>query len=78
MKLQLVDPGFVRTPLTDRNPFPMPFLMDLDAAIDALVAGLGSDRFEIVFPRRFAWLLKFLNMLPYPAYFWIVRRITGA
>ncbi len=78
VKLQLVDPGFVRTPLTDRNPFPMPFLMDLDAAIDALVAGLGSDRFEIVFPRRFAWLLKFLNMLPYPAYFWIVRRMTGA
>ena len=56
----------------------MPFLMDLDRAIDALVAGLASERFEIVFPRRFAWLLKFLNMLPYPAYFGIVRRMTGS
>ncbi len=78
VKLQLVDPGFVRTPLTDKNPFPMPFLMELEAAVDAFVAGLASDRFEIVFPRRFAWLLKLLNMLPYPAYFGVVRRMTGS
>jgi short-subunit dehydrogenase len=78
VKLQLVDPGFVRTPLTDRNPFPMPFLMEVDDAVDAFVAGLASDRFEIVFPRRFGWLLKFLNMLPYGLYFRIVRRMTGA
>ncbi|MBI3505372.1 MAG: SDR family NAD(P)-dependent oxidoreductase [Proteobacteria bacterium] len=77
VKLQLVDPGFVRTPLTDRNPFPMPFLMELDDAIEAMVAGLGSDRFEIVFPRRFALLLKFLNTLPYPLYFRVVRRMVG-
>jgi short-subunit dehydrogenase len=78
VKLQLVDPGFVRTPLTDRNPFPMPFLMEVDDAVDAFVAGLASDRFEIVFPRRFGWLLRFLNMLPYGLYFRIVRRMTGA
>lgn len=78
VKLQLVDPGFVRTPLTDRNPFPMPFLMELDDAVDALIAGLASDRFEIVFPRRFAFLLKLLNMLPYGLYFRLVRRGTGA
>jgi short-subunit dehydrogenase len=78
VKLQLVDPGFVRTPLTDRNTFPMPFLMELDDAVDRFVAGLASDRFEIVFPRRFALLLKFLNMLPYGLYFRVVKRITGA
>jgi short-subunit dehydrogenase len=77
IKLQLVNPGFVKTPLTDRNEFPMPFLMPVDAAVDALVAGLASDRFEIVFPRRFALLLKTLNALPYGAYFRLVRRMTG-
>lgn len=77
IKLQLVNPGFVKTPLTDRNEFPMPFLMPVDAAVDAFVAGLASERFEIVFPRRFALLLKLLNALPYGAYFALVRRMTG-
>lgn len=78
IKLQLVDPGFVKTPLTDKNEFPMPFLMELDAAVDAFARGLASDRFEIVFPKRFALILKFLRILPYGLYFRIVRRITGA
>jgi short-subunit dehydrogenase len=77
IKLQLVNPGFVKTPLTDRNEFPMPFLMPVDAAIDAFVAGLAGNRFEITFPRRFALLLKLLNVLPYGAYFALVRRMTG-
>ena len=77
IKLQLVDPGFVKTPLTDRNDFPMPFLMPVEDAVDALIAGLATQRFEIVFPRRFALLLKLLNMLPYDAYFALVRRMTG-
>lgn len=77
IKLQLVNPGFVKTPLTARNEFPMPFLMPVDAAVRALVDGLASDRFEIAFPRRFALLIRLLNLLPYPAYFAAVRRITG-
>ena len=77
IKLQLVNPGFVKTPLTDRNDFPMPFLMPVDEAVDALVAGLAGERFEIVFPRRFALLLKMLNAVPYGAYFALVRRMTG-
>lgn len=76
--LQLVSPGFVRTPLTDRNRFPMPFLMPVEAAARRLRRGLESDRFEIVFPRRLAWLLKLLRILPHPIYFPIVRRVTGA
>lgn len=77
IKLQLVNPGFVKTPLTDRNEFPMPFLMPVEAAVDALIAGLASDRFEITFPRRFAVMLKAINLLPYAAYFAAIRRITG-
>jgi hypothetical protein len=55
----------------------MPFLMPVEDAVDALIAGLATQRFEIVFPRRFALLLKLLNMLPYDAYFALVRRMTG-
>ena len=74
--LQIVNPGFVRTPLTDRNPFPMPFLMEVDAAATALYRGLRSRRFEIVFPRRFAYLMKILRCLPAPIAFALTRRLV--
>lgn len=73
--LKLVNPGFVRTPLTDRNDFPMPFLMDAEAAADRLVRGLTSGGFEVVFPRRLAWLMKGLRLLPHTAFFAITRRM---
>lgn len=63
--LQIVNPGFVKTPLTDRNEFAMPFLMEVEEAADAFYRGLQSNRFEITFPRRFSLLLRLLQMLPY-------------
>jgi len=78
VKLQLVDPGFVETPLTDKNDFKMPFLMKSDAAARQFYQGLLSNRFEITFPKRFTWQLKILRCLPYAAYFAMVRRTTKA
>ena len=75
IKFQLVNPGFVRTPLTDLNDFPMPFLMEPEAAARAMVKGLKSRRFEIVFPRRLAWGLKLLGFLPYPLFFSATKRL---
>ncbi|HRY23177.1 MAG: SDR family NAD(P)-dependent oxidoreductase [Geminicoccaceae bacterium] len=75
--LQLVNPGFVRTPLTDRNEFPMPFLIEADEAAAAIARGLEVGRFEIAFPTVFVWLLKLLGLLPYRAYFALVGRSTG-
>ncbi|MBX3490285.1 SDR family NAD(P)-dependent oxidoreductase [Parvibaculum sp.] len=63
--VQIVNPGFVRTPLTDKNEFPMPFLMETADAAEAFYRGLHSSRFEITFPRRFSLLLRLLQMLPY-------------
>lgn len=63
--VQIVNPGFVRTPLTDKNEFPMPFLMETADAAEAFYRGLHSRRFEISFPRRFSLLLRLLQMLPY-------------
>ncbi len=73
--LQVVNPGFVKTPLTDRNPFHMPFLMDVESAATAFYRGLQSGGFEIVFPRRFAYLLKLLRLLPHPLALAITRRL---
>ena len=75
--LRLVNPGFVRTPLTAKNRFPMPFLMQPDAAAARVLHGLGGSGFEITFPRRFTWVLKCLRLLPYRLYFPIIRRTTG-
>lgn len=75
--LQLVNPGFIDTPLTRQNDFPMPFLMKEEEAGRRVVEGFASGGFEITFPRRLAWILKAFNLLPYPAYFWLVSRGTG-
>jgi len=76
VKMQIVNPGFVRTPLTDKNPFPMPFLMEPEDAAAALIRGLEGDGFEISFPKRFTYLLKILRCLPYALYFPMIRRAT--
>ena len=75
--IQLVSPGFVKTPLTDNNTFPMPFLIPVEEAGRRIIEGFEKGGFEIAFPRRMAWTLKALNMLPYSAYFRLVSRTTG-
>jgi NAD(P)-dependent dehydrogenase (short-subunit alcohol dehydrogenase family) len=77
IRIQLVSPGFVDTPATKNNPFPMPHLMKVEDAAAALVEGLSSDAFEITFPRRFTRQLKLLRMLPYSLYFRLVAGSTG-
>ncbi len=73
----LVNPGFVKTPLTAGNEFHMPALMQPDDAALALIEGLASGRFEIHFPRRFTFWMRMLRLLPYRLYFAAVRRTTG-
>lgn len=73
----LVNPGFVKTPLTDGNDFPMPHLITADEAATSLIAGLRAGDFEIHFPHAFTRQLKLLRLLPYRLYFALVRRATG-
>lgn len=77
IRIQVVNPGFVDTPATQKNPFAMPALQPVERAAERIVAGIEGSRFEITFPRRFTYLLKALQLLPYPAYFWLVSRATG-
>jgi short-subunit dehydrogenase len=73
----LIMPGFVKTPLTDGNDFNMPHLISAEEAAREIDAGLRAGEFEIHFPRAFTRQLKFLRLLPYRLYFWLVRRATG-
>ncbi len=71
--ISVVNPGFVETPMTDDNPFPMPAIVSAEDAARRLLAGLERRRYEIIFPRRFVYALKLLRILPNAAFFWVVR-----
>jgi short-subunit dehydrogenase len=75
VRLRLINPGFVRTPLTDQNEFDMPFLMEVEDAARRMISKLEGNHFEITFPRRFTWMLKVLRMLPYGLYLGITRKL---
>jgi short-subunit dehydrogenase len=75
--VHLVNPGFVDTPLTQKNEFRMPALISADEAARATLAGIAAGRFEIHYPKRFTLWLKLLRVLPYRLQFAAVRRITG-
>ncbi|MBD19475.1 MAG: oxidoreductase [Rhodospirillaceae bacterium] len=78
INITVIHPGFVKTPLTDRNQFFMPFLIDAEDAACRIVDGLERKKFEIAFPKRFAFLLKIASFLPYRLYFKLVRQLVKA
>jgi short-subunit dehydrogenase len=77
VRISVINPGFVRTPMTDVNTFPMPFLMEPDEAARRIVAGLEAGKYEIAFPIRFVVLMKLLRILPNALFFRVSRMMTG-
>ena len=75
--VSVVNPGFVATPLTAQNNFQMPALLTPEQAAEAMLAGWSEGLFDIHFPKRFTGWLKLMRLLPYRAYFSLVRRFTG-
>ncbi|MBZ8131919.1 SDR family NAD(P)-dependent oxidoreductase [Afifella sp. IM 167] len=73
--LSLVNPGFVDTPMTEKNDFPMPFIIPVDKAVDAIMDGLDKKHFEIVFPWQMRLSMKLFRLLPYPLYFALTRQM---
>ncbi|MBI2753662.1 MAG: SDR family NAD(P)-dependent oxidoreductase [Betaproteobacteria bacterium] len=76
--VSLINPGFVATPLTAQNTFPMPALVTPELAARRILQGWARGAFEIHFPRRFTVWMKLLQWLPYRAFFALTRRMAGA
>jgi short-subunit dehydrogenase len=72
----VINPGFVRTPLTARNPFKMPFVMEADEAAERIVRGLERGNKEIHFPAPLSWTMKVLRVLPYGLYEQLMKRAS--
>ncbi|MBU3627845.1 SDR family oxidoreductase [Polynucleobacter sp. AP-Reno-20A-A9] len=76
VSVHMISPGFVATEATAKNDFEMPALISAEEAASEILAGIQTGEFDIHFPKRFTRFLKFLRILPYPIYFWIVRRFV--
>ena len=74
--LRVINPGFVKTRLTEKNRFHMPQLITPEAAAGYIHREIDAAGFEIIFPKRFAWTLKLLRLLPYRVYFALTRRMV--
>ena len=77
VRVSIVSPGFIKTPLTDKNEFPMPFLKTPEYAAEKIFNGLvKSSAFEIHFPKGLTLTLKFLRILPYRLYLFLVDKLV--
>jgi len=76
VSVHMISPGYVATEATAQNDFEMPALITADVAAEEILSGIQKGEFDIHFPKRFSRFLKFLRILPYPVYFWIVRRFV--
>ena len=75
VRISLVSPGFIKTPLTDKNDFPMPFIKSPEFAANKMFKGLTKTKaFEIHFPKALTLLLKLLRILPYKIYLFLVDK----
>ena len=75
VRVSLVCPGFIKTPMTDKNDFPMPMIKSPEFAADQMYTGLiKKTGFEIHFPKAFTFLMKFLKILPSSIYFKVVEK----
>ena len=77
VRVCLVCPGFIKTPMTDKNDFKMPFLKTSEFAADKIYDGLiNKNQFEIHFPKELTLTLKFFKLLPSKIYFYLVKKLT--
>lgn len=72
--ISIVNPGFIETPMTSVNKFPMPFIMPAPEAAKRILAGLEKGKYEVAFPWQLVLALKIARLLPNRAYLWYVRR----
>ena len=75
VRVSLVSPGFIKTPMTDKNKFPMPMIKSAEFAAEKMFIGLTKkNAFEIHFPIAFTMTMKLLKIMPNWLYFFLVKK----
>ncbi len=74
ISVYMINPGFVATDATANNDFQMPALITPEKASEYILDGIQAGKFDIHFPKRFSLFLKFLRILPYPLYFYLLKK----
>lgn len=74
--ISIINPGFVKTNLTAKNSFPMPFLMTPEEAADEIIKGLERGQFAIVFPKTFSYFFRTLRLLPYRLHLSLIKKMV--
>ncbi len=77
VSLSLVCPGFVKTPLTDKNTFPMPFIISAELAASIIIKKLNKRPFEIAFPLTMMLAMKIVRILPNKLLFFLTRKLIN-
>lgn len=67
-------PGYIRTPMTDVNPYPMPFLMDADVAARKMAGFIARRRRYVILPWQMALLGRLMKLIPAPLWDWAMRK----
>ena len=77
VRVSLVSPGFIKTSLTDKNEFPMPFIKSPEFAANKMYRGLiKTNAFEINFPQELTTIVKLLRILPYRLYLFLIDKFV--
>ena len=77
IRISLISPGFIKTSLTNQNTFNMPFIKTTEFAADKMYNGLTKgSAFEIHFPKELTLILKFLRILPYRTYLFLINKFV--
>ena len=75
VRVSVVSPGFIKTPMTDQNDFPMPMIKSPEFAADEMFKGLTqSNAFEIHFPKKFTFIMKILKIMPNWLYLKLIKK----
>ncbi len=75
VRVSVINPGFIKTPMTDKNKFPMPMIKSAEFAAEKMFIGLTKkNAFEIHFPKTFTMMMKLLKIMPNWLYFLFVKK----
>lgn len=76
--ITIINPGFVDTPMTEVNDFPMPFMISAEDAASRILKRLPRKPFEIAFPWQLVRQLKLAQLLPPISHVRLMRRLLGS